>query len=287
MADKQPTSFPPQEQHKQPGNEHEMDPEPKYMAEWYKGTGKLQDKAAIITGGDSGIGRSVAILFAREGCDVVISYLNETEDAKKTKLLVEKEGRRCELIPGDIGSQNHCNMIVGKTLKTFGKVDILINNAAEQHEKERVEEISEEQLEKTFRTNMFSQFFLCQAAIPHMKPGSCIINTTSINAFKGHKTLLDYTATKGAIASFTRSLATQLADKGIRVNEVAPGPIWTPLIPASFDKEHVKEFGKKTLMKRAGQPEEVAPSFVFLASRDSSYITGQTIHPNGGTIVGV
>ena len=262
-----------------------MKPKPEQFAPWYRGSGKLEDKVAIITGGDSGIGRGVAILFAREGADVAVLYLNEHEDAQATKVMVENEGRRCIALAGDIGSKEFCTKAVEKTVKAFGKVDVLVNNAAVQFLKSSIEEISEEQLEKTFRTNIFSYFYMVQAALPHMKEGSSIINSTSITAFKGSPALLDYSSTKGAILAFTRSLSQNLVEKQIRVNAVAPGPIWTPLIPASFPEDQVKEFGSDTPMGRAGQPEEVAPAYVFLAAQDSSYITGQTIHPNGGTVV--
>ena len=281
-----PDSFPPQHQEKQPGSEKEMDPRPEFFAPWYRGSRKLEDKVALITGGDSGIGRSVAILFAREGADVAIVYLDEHEDAKETEQLVEKEGRRCLSIAGDVGSSDFCRKCVEKTVETFGKLDVLVNNAAVQYVKQSIEEISEEQLEKTFRTNIFAYFFMTQAASQHLKEGSSIINTTSITAFRGMPVLLDYASTKGAILAFTRSLSQNLADRGIRVNAVAPGPVWTPLIPASFSAEEVEEFGQSNALGRAGQPEEIAPSYVFLAAQDSSFITGQTIHPNGGEVIG-
>jgi len=281
-----PSEFPAQHQDRQPGIEKEMKPAPESLAPWYRGSGKLEDKVAIITGGDSGIGKSVAILFGREGADVVIVYLDEHEDAEETKRLVENEGRSCLTIAGDIGQKSFCSSVVDQTIEKFGRLDILVNNAAVQYVQESIEDIPEDQIERTFRTNIFSQFFLTQAAVPHMKEGSTIINSTSITAFRGMEVLLDYASTKGAILAFTRSLAQNLAERGIRVNSVAPGPIWTPLIPASFPEDSVKDFGQNTLLGRAGQPEEVAPSYVFLASRDSSYITGQTIHPNGGEIVG-
>ncbi len=283
---KRPSAFPPQHQERQPGLEHEMDPKPRFMAPWYRGSGKLEDKVAIITGGDSGIGRSVAVLFAREGADVVIAYLDEHEDAEETKRHVEREGRRCETIAGDVGEKAFCRGVVEHAIETFGHLEILVNNAAVQFMQRSIEDISEDQIERTFRTNIYSYFFMTQAAVQHLKEGSSIINTTSITAFRGMEVLLDYASTKGAILAFTRSLAKNLAKRGIRVNAVAPGPIWTPLIPATFPAESVTAFGQNTLLGRAGQPEEVAPSYVFLASRDSSYVTGQTVHPNGGEIVG-
>jgi NAD(P)-dependent dehydrogenase (short-subunit alcohol dehydrogenase family) len=284
---KRPKAMPAQQQKKQPGVEHVMTPRPQYRFEDWKGSDKLKDKVAIITGGDSGIGRAVAILFAKEGCDVVISYLDEHKDAEETKKCIEELGRRCILVAGDIGRKAKCEEIVNKCVETFGRVDILVNNAAVQVVQENPEDISEEQLEKVFRTNIFSFFFLTQLCLPHMPEGSAIVNSSSVNAFKGHKTLVDYTSTKGAITAFTRAMALNLAERKIRVNNVAPGPIWTPLIPASFDAEHVKDFGKNVLLQRAGQPEEVAPSYLFLACNQmSSYITGQTVHPNGGYIVG-
>ncbi|MBF2029810.1 MAG: SDR family oxidoreductase [Oscillatoriales cyanobacterium C42_A2020_001] len=276
---------PPQHQDQQPGVESQMTPAPQAEARQYRGSGKLNEKVALITGGDSGIGRSVAVLFAKEGADVAIVYLNEDEDANKTKKLVEQEGRRCLTIRGDIGDESFCREAVQQAVKTFGKLDILVNNAAEQHPQESIEKITAEQLEKTFRTNIFSMFFLTKAVLPHLKQGSSIINTTSVTAYKGNPQLLDYSATKGAIVAFTRSLSQSLVEKGIRVNGVAPGPIWTPLIPSTFPEEKVESFGKQVPMQRAGQPEEVAPSYVFLASEDSSYMTGQILHPNGGSVV--
>lgn len=281
-----PSSFPAQQQGEQPGKEHEMRPKPEVIRPGYKGSEKLLNKVAIITGGDSGIGRSVAVHFAREGADVAIVYLNEDKDAQETKAMVEKEGRKCLLIPGDIVNENFCKEAVETTVKKLGKLNIVVNNAAEQHTKDHIEEISPEQLERTYRTNIFSFFYITQAAMKHLKKGDAIINCTSVTAYRGSTHLLDYSSTKGAIVSFTRSLATNLAEKGIRVNSVAPGPIWTPLIPATMDEETVKNFGKKVPMGRAGQPSEVGPSFVFLACEDSSYITGQVLHPNGGEMVG-
>ena len=276
---------PAQKQERQPGREHEMTPRPKVEKPTHKGSGKLEGKVAIITGGDSGIGRAVAVAFAIEGADCLISYLEEHEDAKETARMVEEKGRRCVTHAGDVGQESTCREIVVKTLKEFGKIDVLVNNAAVQYPKDDLMEISEEQLEKTFRTNIFSYFFLTKAALPNLKKGSAIVNTTSVTAYKGSSHLLDYSATKGAIVAFTRSLSQGLVSKEIRVNGVAPGPIWTPLIPASFPEDHVEEFGQQAPMERAGQPEEVALSYVFLASDDSSYMTGQVLHPNGGTIV--
>jgi len=281
-----PTSFPGQAQEEQPGRETTMEPRPEIIRSSYKGSDKLKNKVAIITGGDSGIGRSVAVHFAKEGADVAIVYLEEEKDAQETKTLVEKEGRKCLLLKGDIGNVNFCKQAVESTVKQLGKVNILVNNAGEQHVKEDIEDITPEQLERTYETNIFSMFYITQAVIKQMKAGDCIVNTTSVTAYKGNKFLLDYSSTKGAIVSFTRSLAANLASKGIRVNAVAPGPIWTPLIISTFDQEHVKKFGKDVPLGRAGQPSEVGPSYVFLASDDSSYITGQVIHPNGGTPVG-
>jgi NAD(P)-dependent dehydrogenase (short-subunit alcohol dehydrogenase family) len=276
---------PPQHQDHQPGIESEMTPRPKADDSKYQGSNKLRDKVALITGGDSGIGRAVSIFFAKEGADVAIMYLNEHDDANETKRLVEEQGRKCLTIPGDIGDENFCQQAVENTVKELGKLDILVNNAAEQHPQESIEDITAEQLERTFRTNIFSMFFLTKAALKHLKEGSAIINTTSVTAYKGNQQLLDYSSTKGAIVAFTRSLSKSLVEKGIRVNGVAPGPIWTPLIPATFPEEKVASFGKQVPMQRAGQPEEVAPSYVFLASDDSSYMSGQILHPNGGDVV--
>jgi NAD(P)-dependent dehydrogenase (short-subunit alcohol dehydrogenase family) len=262
-----------------------MNPKPIHASDQYKGSNKLKDKVAIITGGDSGIGKSVAIYFAREGADIVVSYLNETKDAEDTKKQVEAEGRRCILMAGDIGEDDVCNKIVEETIKEFGKIDIVVNNAAEQHPQESLLDITSEQLERTFRTNIFSYFYLTKAALPHLKKGSSIINTASITAYQGNEQLLDYSATKGAIVTFTRSLSKSLAKDGIRVNGVAPGPIWTPLIPSTFPADQVAEFGSTTPMGRAGQPYELAASYVFLASSDSSYVSGQMIHVNGGTVI--
>lgn len=280
-------TMPPQQQDRQPGIESEMSPRPKAVDESHRGSGKLQGKVALITGGDSGIGRAVAILFAREGANVAIAYLNEHDDANTTRRMVEDEGARCITIDGDIGDEAFCREAVQRTVGTFDRLDILVNNAAEQHPKDDIRDISEDQLVRTFRTNIFAMFFMVKAALPHMKAGSTIINTTSITAYRGSPELLDYSSTKGAIVAFTRSLSVNLIQQkmGIRVNAVAPGPIWTPLIPATFPEAKVETFGSNVPMNRPGQPEEVAPCFLFLASDDSSYISGQTLHPNGGYIV--
>lgn len=280
------TETPPaQAQDKQPGMEETMNPQPEFIRSDYIGSGKLKGKKAIITGGDSGIGRSVSVHFAKEGCDVAIIYLNEHEDAKKTKTLIEAEGQQCLLISGDIGKQAFCKAAVQEIQQSFGQIDILVNNAAEQHPQTNFLNITQNQLERTFQTNMFSMFYLTQAVLPFMKKGSSIINTSSVTAYQGNVDLIDYSATKGAITTFTRSLSEYLAGDGIRVNGVAPGPIWTPLIPASFDVEKVDSFGANTPMKRQGQPSEVGPAYVYLASDDASYVSGQMIHVNGGTIV--
>ena len=285
QQEQQEGQFPPQQQDQRPGIESEMTPQPQAEDPKYRGSGKLSGKAALITGGDSGIGRAAAIMFAKEGADVSIVYLNEHSDAEETKSQVEAEGRRCILIAGDIGQEAFCREAVQQTVSELGKLDILINNAAEQHPQESITDITEEQLERTFRTNIFAMFFLTKAALPHLKEGSAIINTTSVTAYKGSPQLLDYSSTKGAIVAFTRSLSMNLAEKKIRVNGVAPGPIWTPLIPSTFPTEKVENFGGNTPLQRAGQPEEVAPCFVFLASDDSSYMSGQVLHPNGGEVV--
>lgn len=281
----QQTAFPPQHQDQQPGIESQMNPRPISIDDNYRSSDKLKNKVALISGGDSGIGRAVALAFAREGANVTITYLNEHDDAAETKKLIEKIGIRCLTIAGDIGTEKFCQQVVTETIKEFGQLDILVNNAAEQHVQTSLQNISSLQLERTFRTNIFSYFYLSKAALPHLKNGSVIINTASITAYEGNEQLIDYSATKGAIVSFTRSLSQSLIGQGVRVNGVAPGPIWTPLIPASFNDQHVKQFGQNTPMKRAGQPAEVAPSYVFLASEDSSYMSGQILHVNGGTIV--
>jgi NAD(P)-dependent dehydrogenase (short-subunit alcohol dehydrogenase family) len=265
-----------------PGSERDLDPKPEWQPR-YPGSGRLKDKVAIVTGGDSGIGRAIAVLFAREGADVAIMYLDEHDDAADTKGFVEVEGRRAICIPGDLGDRDFCFQAVQQVVDSFGKLDILINNAGEQHPDEKIEDITEEQLRRTFQTNIFSMFFMVQAAMPHLKEGAAIVNCTSETMYKGAPILLDYSATKGAITAFTRSLAKNLVEQGIRVNAVAPGPIWTPLNPfGGQPPEAIPEFGKSTPMKRPGQPNEVAPSFLFLACEDSSYMTGQVLHPDGG-----
>jgi NAD(P)-dependent dehydrogenase (short-subunit alcohol dehydrogenase family) len=288
MADKKndkEKQFPPQEQARQPGIESKMRPRPQAVNPEYRGSGKLKDKVALITGGDSGIGRAVAVAYAKEGADVAIVYYNEHGDAEETKRMVEKEGQRCLIIAGDVGDEQFCRAAVEQTVRAFDRLDVVVNNAAEQHPQDSLEKISVEQLERTFRTNIFSFFYITKAALNYLKEGSAIINSSSVTAYRGSHHLIDYAATKGAIVAFTRSLAQSLADKGIRVNGVAPGPIWTPLIPASFPAEHVETFGSDVPLGRAGQPEEVAPSYVFLAADDSSYMTGQFLHPNGGEII--
>ena len=285
MANTEKGGFPPQHQDHQPGTEDEMSPQPVSVDENYQGSGKLMGKTALITGGDSGIGKSVAIYFAKEGADVAIVYLEESDDARETQQLIEAEGKKCLLLSGDIGSESFCKEAVQQTVETFGKIDILVNNAAEHHPKESLLDIDAEQLEKTFRTNIFSMFYLTKATLPHLQKGSTVINTSSITAYQGHVDLIDYASTEGAIVSFTRSLAMSLAKDGIRVNSVAPGPIWTPLIPSTFSEEQVAKFGTSSPMGRAGQPYELAGAYVYLASDDSTYVSGQTIHVNGGTVV--
>lgn len=278
-------SFPEQHQKKQPGRRSKMAPKPRTESDQYRPAGKLKSKIALISGGDSGIGRAVAITFAKEGADVVIVYLNEHEDAQETLDEVEKQGRLCFTIAGDVGDESFCRSAVKETGERFGRIDILVNNAGEQHIHENLEDISAQEWERTFKTNIFGTFYMTKAVLPYMNKGSAIINTTSIVAYMGHPVLIDYASTKGAIVGFTRSLALNLAEKGIRVNGVAPGPIWTPLIPSSFSKEKVTSFGLNTPMGRAGEPVDVAPCYVFLASDDSTYMTGQVLHPNGGRIV--
>ncbi|HJQ09100.1 MAG TPA: SDR family oxidoreductase [Candidatus Saccharimonadales bacterium] len=280
-----PDSIPPQQQDQRPGREELMHPKPQAENLEHKGSDKLKGRVALITGGDSGIGRAVAAAFAKEGADIIINYLEEYKDAEDIKRMVEAHGSRCIAIAGDVGDEAFCKSLVNKTIDTFGRLDILVNNAAEQHPQEGLEHITAKQLQRTFQTNIFSMFYLCKAALPHLHKGSVIVNCASVTAYKGNPILLDYSATKGAIVAFTRSLALSLATRDIRVNAVAPGPIWTPLIPSTFSKKHVGEFGKDTPMGRPGQPDEVAMAFLFLASSDASYITGQTIHVNGGSIV--
>ncbi|MBO1907309.1 SDR family oxidoreductase [Microvirga sp. 3-52] len=281
MSSEQKQTLPPQVQDQQPGHETEMNPRPDYEPR-YPGSGRLKGKVALITGGDSGIGRATAVLFAREGADLAILYLNESEDAQETKRLIEREGCTCLTIAGDVGDPDFCSSAVDQVIQRFGKLDVLVNNAAEQHPKKDIGEITPDQIERTFRTNIFGYIYMVQAAKPHLKKGAAIVNTTSVTAYRGSGDLLDYSATKGAIVAFTRSLAQKLASEGIRVNGVAPGPIWTPLIPSTFPAEKVKQFGANTPMERPGQPNEVAPSYLFLACEDSSYITGSVLHPNGG-----
>lgn len=262
-----------------------MTPRPQSENRDHHGVGKLMGKVALITGGDSGIGRAVAIAFAREGADLAISYFDEHKDAEDTQRMVKDEGRRCLAVSGDVGDHEHCMHLVHAALEELGHLDILVNNAAQQQAQDSLDKITPAQLERTFRTNIFSYFFMAQAALPHLTEGSSIINTTSVTAYKGSPQLLDYSSTKGAIVSFTRSLALSLSERKIRVNAVAPGPIWTPLIPSTFPPDRVATFGSDVPLRRAGQPEEVAPSYVFLASADASYMTGQVLHPNGGTVV--
>lgn len=279
-----PIAFPPQHQEIQPGLEYLMNPLPISNNPHYVGSGKLLDKVAIVTGGDSGIGRAVAIAFAKEGADLAISYLYEHEDAEATKRMVEYYGRRCLLIPGDLREEMKCREVVRKTLSYFGKLNIVVLNQGVQFPQESILNISSQQLENTFRTNVYPLFFITQEALPYLRPGSRIISTASVTAYEGHELLVDYSSTKGAVVTFTRSLSLQLVKQGIRVNAVAPGPIWTPLIVSSFSAEYVKTFGLQTPMRRAGQPFELAPAYVYLASDDSGYVTGQVLHVNGGTI---
>lgn len=273
----------PKQQQDVPGYEKDMKPLADHGEKTYKGSGKLAGKKAIITGGDSGIGRAVAIAFAREGADILISYLNEHEDAKETAKWVKEAGRKAVLMPGDISDEQHCKKIIQKAVEEFGQLDILINNAAYQMSHESLQEISAEELDHTFKTNIYSMFYLCKAAEPHLKPGSTVVNTSSVNAYKPNPVLLHYATTKGAIQNFTAGLAQLWAEKGIRVNCVAPGPVWTPLIPSTFPPEEVSKFGEQTPLKRAGQPAELAPAYVLLASNDSSYMLGATIQVTGGT----
>jgi NAD(P)-dependent dehydrogenase (short-subunit alcohol dehydrogenase family) len=282
MADDSDVLIPQVHEDQLPGSEAKLEPKPDWHPR-HPGSGRLKDKVALVTGGDSGIGRAIAALFAREGADVSIVYLCEHEDAQKSKRIVEREGREAIAIAGDIGSKDFCDEAVRQTIDAFGRLDILVNNAGEQHSDKDIRDITEEQLRRTFQTNIFGIFFLTQAALPHLKSGASVINTTSVTTYKGSKHLLDYSSTKGAIVAFTRSLAKNLVKDGIRVNAVAPGPIWTPLNPyGGQDPEAMKDFGKDTPMGRPGQPNEVAPSFLFLACDDASYMTGQVLHPDGG-----
>nr|WP_090890841.1 SDR family oxidoreductase [Evansella caseinilytica] len=286
QCDEQPIVFPPQHQDRHPGLEYVMMPRPIAENPYYTGAGKLQDKIAIITGGDSGIGRAAAIAFAKEGADLVIPYFDEHQDAEETKERIEQLGRSCLLLPGDLKEEPFSQEIVDRTVDTFGQIDILVNNIADQYAQDSILDITSEQLDFTFRTNVYSYFYMTKAVLPHLQAGAAIINTTSLTSYKGNKVLIDYSASKGAVTTFTRSLAMSLVDHGIRVNGVSPGPIWTPLIPSSFPAEDVSTFGAGTPMKRPGQPFELAPAYVYLASADSGYVTGQILHVNGGEIVG-
>jgi NAD(P)-dependent dehydrogenase (short-subunit alcohol dehydrogenase family) len=276
---------PAQTQDRQPGLESRMKPRPRAEDTARHDGSRFRGRVALITGGDSGIGRAVAISFAKEGADVAVVFLDEDGDAEETKRLVERHDVRCLLLRGDIAEPAFCREAVGETVRELGRLDVLVNNAGEQHPQESIEKITPEQLERTFRTNIFSMFYLTSAALPHLEEGSAIINTTSVTAYRGSPTLLDYAATKGAIVAFTRSLAGSLAERGVRVNAVAPGPVWTPLIPSTFTAKRVAQFGSDVPLKRAGEPAEIAPSYVFLASEDASYMTGQVLHPNGGEII--
>ena len=275
----------PQSQESQPGSEADMDPRPQSSMVHYRAADRLVGRVAVISGGDSGIGRAVAVGFAKEGADVAITWLNEHEDAAETVRMIEAEGRRALSIPGDIGNPDFAPHLVGQVVAEFGRIDILVNNAAEQHLCENFEEIDDTLVERTFRTNILGQFWLTKAALPHMGEGTSIINSTSVTAYKGSPGQVDYAATKGAIVAFTRSLAMQLVKRKIRVNAVAPGPVWTPLIPASYPAEKAGHHGEAVPMERPGQPDEIAPSYIFLASADASYMTGQVLHPNGGSVV--
>jgi NAD(P)-dependent dehydrogenase (short-subunit alcohol dehydrogenase family) len=272
----------PAQEQAQPGMEAQMEPRPVVVPAHYRGSGKLSGKIGLVTGGDSGIGRSVSVLFAREGADVAIAYLSEHADAEETKRLVEEEGRRCLLLPGDLRAEAHCRKVVERTVGELGGLHVLVNHAGEQHVRSHFEEITSEQLERTFETNVFAMFHLTKAALEHIPEGGAVVNTTSITAYEGNPSMIDYSATNGAIVSLTRALAHSLLERGIRVNGVAPGPVWTPLIPATFPADKVEDFGVQTPMGRIGQPAEVGPAYVYLASDDASFVTGQVIHVNGG-----
>lgn len=279
------TAKKPKKQDRQPGIEAKMNPRPEYIKDSYIPASKLKGKIALITGGDSGIGRAVCVHFAEEGADIAIVYLNEDQDAKETKKYVEEAGQKCLLIKGDVKDSSFCKKAVNQVIKEYGQLNILVNNAGMQFPQKDAKNITDEQLETTFRTNIFAYFYFAEAALEYMKAGDCIINTTSVTAYRSSAALIDYSSTKGAITTFTRSLATNLSEKKIRVNGVAPGPVWTPLIVSTFDEEKIKKFGSETAMKRAGQPSELGPAYVFLASEDASFITGQVIHVNGGEVV--
>ncbi|WP_119458517.1 SDR family oxidoreductase [Rhodospirillaceae bacterium SYSU D60014] len=278
----QQTGYPKQHQERQPGVRDEMQPKPKAEMADYRSAGWLQGKVAVVTGGDSGIGRATAIGFAKEGADVAVVYYDEHEDAAETKKLIEQEGRRCLSLAGDLGDEAFCREVTEKVMSTFGRIDILVNNAGEQHPQKSLEDIDAEQLERTFRTNIFAMFHLTKAVLPHLKEHDAIINTTSVTAYRGNPMLLDYSSTKGAIVSFTRSLAAALKEKKIRVNAVAPGPVWTPLIPSTFEADHIPKFGSDSIEHRPAHPDEIAPSYIFLASEQAAFMTGQVLHPNGG-----
>jgi NAD(P)-dependent dehydrogenase (short-subunit alcohol dehydrogenase family) len=287
MPSKQPPKRqlrPKQSQKRRPGLETAMKPLPEVEQPPQPG-GKLAGKVAVISGGDSGIGRAAAVAMAAEGADIAILYLNEHQDAKDTAAMIEAKGRRCLIIAGDLGQEKNCVKAIAKVIKQFERIDVLVNNAAEQHPQESLLDITADQLEKTFRSNIFSYFFLTKAVLPHLREGAAIINTSSVTAYRGSAQLLDYSSTKGAIVAFTRSLALALADKKIRVNGVAPGPVWTPLIPSTFPADKVATFGSDVPLARAGEPAEIAPCFVFLASNDAAYMTGQFLHPNGGEVI--
>lgn len=286
MSEQGGQNIPPQEQEHQPGRRGPMEPKPRSEMRGYRGVGRLAGRVALVTGGDSGIGRAVAIGFAKEGADVAIVYLEEHEDAESTRALIEAEGRRCSTVAGDVGDEAFCREAIERTARELGRLDLLVNNAGEQHVQERFEDITSQQLERTFRTNILSMFHMSRAALAHLEEGSAIVNSTSVTAYRGSPYLIDYSATKGAIVAFTRSLASNLKSRRIRVNAVAPGPVWTPLIPASFSAEHVEHFGEKSFLGRPPEPDEVAPSYIFLACDDSLPMTGQVLHPNGGEIVG-